>query len=106
MSDDDHTCQTCSYYYTDGFCTYNLTYWNPEHTCPKWTDETLTLDYNFLYRLCKQYIKICDMYTNGEKLKEKHPDKAWQINFDNEDFFLQCCLNDMKRELSLYELQK
>ena len=81
-------------------------YPGPDHTCPKWTDETLTLDYDFLYRLCKDYIKICDMYKSTEKLIKEHPDKAYQFNFHNEDFFLQCCLNDMKRELSLYELQK
>lgn len=103
---DDEVCRTCSYYYHDGFCTYHLSYWNPEHTCPKWTDEELELDYDFLYRRCKDYIRICEMYNRHEELKKKHPGKLHWESTSNEDFFLQCCLNDMKRELSLWTLKK
>lgn len=105
---DTKTCETCSYYHHDGFCTYHLTYWNKEHTCPKWTNETLEVDYDFLYRLCKQYIKICGMYNSHEKAMEKYPEEkkyAW-MSTSNYDFFLQCCLNDMKRELSRWTLKK
>ena len=102
----EKTCETCSWYYTDGFCTYHLSYWSKDHTCPKWTDEELTLDYDFLYRLCKDYIRICEMYERHEKIIKEYPEKAWYHNFSNEDFFLQCCLNDFKRELSKWELKK
>lgn len=104
----EENCKTCSYYYHDGFCTYHLTYWNPEHTCPLWTDETLEVDYDFLYRLCKQYIKICGMYNSYEEALKKYPEEkeyAW-MSTRNYDFFLQCCLNDMKRELSRWTLKK
>jgi len=101
------TCETCSYYYHDGFCTYHLSYWSPDHTCPKWTDEELELDYDFLYRRCKDYIRICEMYNRYEELKKERPDETIVLaGTSNEDFFLQCCLNDMKRELSLWTLKK
>ena len=103
----DEICKNCSYYYRDGFCTYHLSYWNPDHKCPKFTTTELELDYDFLYRRCKDYIKICEMYKRHEEMREKHPDKIiWAAEFSNEDFFLQCCLNDMKRELSKWILKK
>lgn len=103
----EEICETCSYYYHDGFCTYHLSYWSPDHTCPKWTDEELELDYDFLYRRCQDYIRICEMYNHYEKLKKENPDAIIvKAGTSNEDFFLQCCLNDMKRELSLWTLKK
>ncbi|MBQ6220168.1 MAG: hypothetical protein IJH63_10520 [Methanobrevibacter sp.] len=97
-------CETCSYYYHDGFCTLHLSYRSKDHTCPSWTDEELKVDYDFLYRRCQDYIKICEMYTSGEVLKEKYPEEFH--SFSSEDFFLQCCLNDLKRELSKWTLKK
>lgn len=102
----NHICQTCSYYYNDGFCTLNLTYFSKDYTCSRWTDEKLELDYDYLYRLCKQYIKICEMYIREEEAMKKYPDRVYGLNFSGYDFFLQCCLNDLKRELSLYETKK
>lgn len=99
-------CETCSYYYHDGFCTYHLSYWNKEHTCPKWTDEKLEIDYKFLHLLCKDYLRICDMYTDYEKLKKEYPEECKLETTDNYDFFLQCCLNDFKREISKWNLKK
>lgn len=99
-------CKTCSYCYKDGFCTYHLSYWDPTHTCPMWTDETLEVDYNFLYHRCKDYIEICEMYNNYEKLKKEYPEEMKWESTCNYDFFLQCCLNDMKRELSRWTLKK
>ena len=106
MTTSDKVCKTCSWYYSDGFCTYQLTYPGPDHTCPKWTDEELELDYDFLYRRCQDYIRICEMYNTYEENKKKHPDKMAFLSCNNQDFFLQCCLNDMKRELSKWTLKK
>lgn len=106
MKKEKEICGNCSYYYNDGFCTYHLSYWNKEHHCPKWTDEELKLDYDFLYRRCKDYIRICEMYESHERAKKEHPDKIIWDNTSSEDFFLQCCLNDMKRELNKWELKK
>ena len=101
------TCKTCTYYYRDGFCTLQLYYTSDDHTCPKHTTEEIPLDYDYLYRLCKQYIHICEMYENHEKVKKEHPDKIISIiDTCNEDFFLQCCLNDLSRELSKWKTKK
>lgn len=102
----DEICKNCSYYFHDGFCTYHLWYPSEDHTCPKFTTEELELDYDFLYRRCKDYIKICEMYNTFEKMKKEHPDRIIWTTCSNEDFFLQCCLNDMKRELSKWTLKK
>ena len=101
-------CKNCTYYFRDGFCTYHLSYWSPDHTCPKFTTEELPLDYDFLYRRCKDYIDICEMYNRYEELRKKHPDdKSLScIGTINEDFFLQCCLNDLHRELSKWKTKK
>lgn len=106
MNQKNKSCETCSYYYENGFCTYHLTYWNKEHHCPKWTEEESKLDYEFLYELCKRYLKICKMYNRHEKMLKSHPDEMKFKSTDNYDFFLQCCLNDMKRELGKWRLKK
>ena len=66
------TCKTCTYYYRDGFCTLHLYYTSDDHTCPKHTTEEIPLDYDYLYRLCKQYIHICEKYEYHEKVKKEH----------------------------------
>lgn len=99
-------CKNCSYYFADGFCTYHLWYPGENHTCPKFTTEELELDYDFLYRRCKDYIKICEMYNDFEKIREEHPNSCALHNMDGVDFFLQCCLNDLKRELAKWTLKK
>ena len=101
------TCKTCTYYYRDGFCTLHLYYTSDDHTCTKHTTEEIPLDYDYLYRLCKNYIEICEMYDRYEKIKKEHPDKIISIaGTSNEDFFLQCCLNDLSRELSKWKTKK
>lgn len=102
----EEICETCSWLYNDGFCTYNLTYPDRHGHCNHWTNEELELDYDFLYRRCKDYIEICEMYKETERLKKKYPEKLWEFSLHNEDFFLQCCLNDLKRELTKWKLKK
>ena len=101
-----HKCLTCSYHYHDNFCMLNLYYVSDDHTCGRWTDEEIKFDYDRIYRLCKSYIEICDMYTDGERLKEKYPEKMKWENFSNCDFFLNCCLNDLHREMSLWKTRR
>lgn len=99
-------CNTCSYHYHDNFCMLNLYYVSDDHTCGRWTDEEIKFDYDRIYRLCKSYIEICDMYTDGERLKEKYPEKMKWHNFSNCDFFLNCCLNDLHRKMSLWKTRR
>lgn len=104
----ERICKYCTYHYHDGFCTRLLYYPGDDHTCPEFTTEEIPLDYDYLYRLCKEYIKICGMYMNHEALLEKYPeDKSLSlVGTSNEDFFLQCCLNDLSRELSKWKTKK
>ena len=98
-------CENCSYWYTDGFCMQHCYYTEGSYYCLKWTDEDIEFDYNRIYYLCKQYIDICRMFERHEHLKEKYPDKMHN-NLSNEFFFLNCCLNDLHREMSLWKTRK
>ena len=100
-------CSTCSYYYKDGFCMLHCFYTDDEHTCPKWTDEGIDFDYERIYNLCKQYIEICHQYEETEELIKKHPsEKSLGLSFNSLQFFLDCCLNDLHREMSLWKTRK
>lgn len=76
-------CESCSYWYDDGFCMQHCYYTEGAYYCPKWTDKAIDFDYNRVYRLCQQYIDICHMFEEHEKLKEKNPDLS-----SNKDFIL------------------
>ena len=100
-------CKTCNYHYHDGFCTLHCYYTSNDHTCPKHTTGEIPLDYDYIYRLCRQYIKICEMYNQYEKVKKERPDSLSVLaGTSNEDFFLQCCLNDLSRELTKWRTKK
>lgn len=88
----------------DGFCMQHCYYTEGAYYCPKWTDKAIDFDYNRVYRLCQQYIDICHMFEEHEKLKEKNPDKY--LSMSNLFFFLNCCCNDLAREFSLYKMRK
>ena len=82
-------------------------YTDDEHTCPKWTDEGIDFDYERIYNLCKQYIEICHQYEETEELIKKHPsEKSLGLSFNSLQFFLDCCLNDLHREMSLWKTRK
>lgn len=104
----DKTCKTCSWLHSDGFCKTNLYYPDNDGYCEKWTDEKLEIDYDYIYQLCRQYIEICGMYSEAERLSKEYPEHklSLELSHSNHDFFLQCCLNDLKRELSLWDLKK
>lgn len=97
-------CESCSYWYDDGFCMQHCYYTEGAYYCPKWIDKAIDFDYNRIYRLCQQYIDICHMFKEHEKLKEKNPDK--HLSMSNLFFFLNCCCNDLAREFSLYKIRK
>lgn len=84
-------------------------YTGEEHSCPSWTDEDISFNYERIYRLCKDYIEICKMYDDTEKFKEdelfKHPFE-YENSLHNLQFFLNCCLNDLHREMSLWRTRK
>lgn len=97
-------CENCSYWYNDGFCMQHCYYTEVAYFCPKWTDEDIEFDYNRVYHLCQQYINICHMFEEYEKMKERNPDGY--LSMSNLHFFLNCCCNDLAREFSLYEMRK
>lgn len=39
-------CESCSYWYDDGFCMQHCYYTEGAYYCPKWTDEDIDFDYN------------------------------------------------------------
>lgn len=100
-------CLNCSYHYGDGFCMQNCFYTDDEHTCPSWTDQPIKFDYKRIHYLCKQYLEICRMYEDTEKLKSefKHPFE-YENSLHNLEFFLNCCLNDLHREMSLWRTRR
>lgn len=99
-------CKNCSYRYQDDFCMLNCYYVSDEHSCSKFTTEDIDFDFDRIYRLCKQYIEVCEMYNEQERLKIKYPNKFELNNFSNLQFFLNCCLNDLHREMSLWKTQR
>lgn len=99
-------CKTCSYKYKDDFCMKNCYYVDDEHTCGGWTDKKIEFNYEVIHRLCKEYLEICDMYMEHERLKKKYPEEMKWVDTSNIDFFLQCCLNDLHREMSLWVTQR
>lgn len=99
-------CKNCSYRYEDGFCMLNCYYVSDEHSCNRFTTEDISFDFDRIYRLCKQYIEICEMYNEQEKMKIKYPTEITLNNFDNLQFFLNCCLNDLHREMSLWKTKR
>lgn len=102
----ENTCKTCSYKYHDDFCMRNCLYVNDEHTCGLWTDKKIEFNYKVIHRLCKEYLEICDMYNEHERLKKKYPEELGLKNTDILDFSLKCCLNDLHREMSLWVTQR
>ena len=64
-------CKTCSCRYHDNFCMVNCLYVNDEHTCKRWTSQPMQFNYHVIYRLCKDYINLCEDYKERERLKEE-----------------------------------
>lgn len=103
----EKTCKTCAYKYHDDFCMGNCMYVNDEHKCQRWTDEPLEFDYDRVYRLCKDYVKLCDDYGEYKELCEKYPDRwSLKVSENNYKFFFNCCINDLHRELSLWKTKR
>lgn len=102
----EKTCKTCAIRYKDGFCMQNCTYMNDEDKCQLWTDESLSFDYNRVYMLCKDYLKLCKDYNEFKKLCKKYPDKALTLSESSYEFFFNCVLNDLHREMSLWKTRR
>ena len=77
-------CKTCSCRYHDDFCMVNCLYVNDEHTCKRWTSQPMQFNYHVIYRLCKDYINLCEDYKERERLKEKYPEFKISSNHDFE----------------------
>ena len=91
-------CKTCSCRYHDGFCMVNCLYVDNEHTCKRWTSQPMQFNYHVIYRLCKDY----------ERLKEKYSDYQRDLKLmdGSYEFFFNCCLNDLHREMSLWKTRR
>lgn len=103
----EKTCKSCAIRYHDGFCMQNCTYMGDNDKCQKWSDKPLGFDYNVLYRLCRDYIKLCKDYEEYKQLCEQYPDeRKFEILEPNYEFFFNCCINDLHRELSLWKTKR
>ena len=103
----EKTCANCAIRYKDGFCMQHCYYTGDEDTCPQWSDVALEFDYKILYRLCKDYIKLCDDYEESKALVKKYPEeRGLSLNMHNYEFFFTCVVNDLHRELSLWKTKR
>lgn len=103
----EKNCGNCAIRYHDGFCMQNCTYMNDGDKCQRWSDKPLDFDYNRIYRLCKDYIKLCKDYEEYKELCEKHPEKrSLELYGNHYDFFFNCCINDLHREMSLWKTRR
>lgn len=102
------TCKTCAIRYHDGFCMQHCYYTGDEQSCDLWSEEPLSFDYKRIYMLCEQYLKLCEDYKEHNELKEKYPEYNRDLSFmdNNYDFFFNCCLNDLHREMSLWRTRR
>lgn len=101
-------CKTCSFRYHDDFCMVNCLYVNDKHTCKRWTNQPMQFNYHVIYRLCKDYINLCEDYKERERLKEEYPDYQRDLKLidGSYEFFFNCCLNDLHREMSLWKTRR
>lgn len=102
-------CEKCSYHFDDGFCMLNCYYTDDTDECEKGTDEPIEFNYDVIYRLCNDYIEICKMYDELEDFKKYDilkNDFTYQNSLRNLQFFLNCCLNDLHREMSLWKTRR
>lgn len=105
ISDDgDESCNNCSYRYNDGFCMLQLFYPSIDHHCNEWTDKQIRFNYEVVHKLCLDYIKIWERYERDEEYHRQN--SSCYFNRELDDFILQCCLNDLHREMSLWETKR
>lgn len=99
----EKTCKTCAIRYKDGFCMQKCTYMNDEDKCQLWTDESLSFDYDRVYMLCEKYLNLCKDYNEFKRLcKIANPNETLILSGSSYEFFFNCVLNDLHREMSLY----
>lgn len=67
-------CESCSYWYDDGFCMQHCYYTEGAYYCPKWTDKAIDFDYNRIYRLCQQYIDNLEFYKSTQEALDRYDD--------------------------------
>lgn len=76
-------------------------------TCDMWTTKPLEFDYRRIYQLCEQYVKLTTDYERYLDLCEKHSKDELLIGFeDTYQFFFNCTLNDLHREMSLWKTKR
>ena len=85
----------------------NCLYVDNEHTCKRRTSQPMQFNYHVIYRLCKDYINLCEDYNERERLKEEYPDYQRDLLMDGSyEFFFNSCLNDLHREMSLWKTRR
>ena len=100
----EKTCKTCTIRYKDGFCMQHCYYTSDEDSCPQWSDTELEFDFERIYRLCKQYVKLSDDYEKFKELTKEH--KGLSMNMHSYEFFFNCVINDLHREMSLWKTRR
>ena len=70
-------CESCSYWYNDGFCMQHCYYTEVAYFCPKWTDKAIDFDYNpeKAYEFIEEFIQQINhsiMVENQTLITELH----------------------------------
>ena len=70
-------CESCSYWYDDGFCMQHCYYTEGAYYCPKWTDKAIDFDYNpeKAYEFIEEFIQQINhsiMVENQTLITELH----------------------------------
>ena len=70
-------CESCSYWYNDGFCMQHCYYTEGAYYCPKWTDKAIDFDYNpeKAYEFIEEFIQQINhsiMVENQTLITELH----------------------------------
>lgn len=100
-------CNTCSIRFHDGFCMKRCIYVNDEDTCESWSNNKLSFNCKRIYDLCNTYIDLYKTYKEMQAYYKKRPDDETKVFIeDNYNFFIKCCLNDLHREMSLWQTKR
>lgn len=84
----------------------NCTYMGDQDSCKKWTDQPLEFDFDRVYYLCKDYIKLCKDYNELKQTIKEYPNSGISMYDSTYQFFFNCILNDLHREMSLWKTKR
>jgi len=103
----EEKCKNCGCRYHDDFCMLNCSYVGDNDSCKFFRNTPLDFDYKRIYRLCRNYVNLCQDYKVAKDLEKKcNDDLIAQSNEESYNFFFNCVLNDLHREMSLWKTRR